>query len=231
MTCIVGIASRGIVYMGADSAGSDGWAEQVVATPKLFQLGPFLIGYTTSFRMGQLLQHWIKVPGWTPGQDPVDFMVRVFVEEARRVFRERGFAKIEDNREEGGEFLVGFEGRLFNVGPGFQVLAGSAGFLLPALSVGAIGGIMALANIAPGECIEIQRLFSEGKIKDAQNIQVNLIPLNTAVTSKWGVAALKTAMDNIGLYGGPVRGPLLPLSSDQKKILNSIINMTGLKKI
>jgi 4-hydroxy-2-oxoglutarate aldolase len=117
------------------------------------------------------------------------------------------------------------------MGTGFQVLAGSAGFLLPALSVGAVGGIMALANIAPGECIEIQRLFSEGKIKDAQNIQVNLIPLNTAVTSKWGVAALKTAMDNIGLYGGPVRGPLLPLSSDQKKILNSIINMTGLKKV
>ena len=129
MTCIVGIASHGIVYMGADSAGSDGWAEQVVATPKLFKRGPFLIGYTTSFRMGQLLQHWLDVPERTPGQAPVDYMVRIFVEEARRVFRERGFAKIEHNQEEGGEFLVGYGGRLFHIGTDFHVLEFGQGFM------------------------------------------------------------------------------------------------------
>lgn len=113
--------------------------------------------------------------------------------------------------------------------PAFQVLAGSAGFLLPALSVGAIGGVLALANIAPGHCIAIQQLHSEGRVKDAQNLQLSLIALNTAVTSKWGVPALKAAMDIMGMYGGPVRSPLLPLSGDNKKIIQAMLNKAGLK--
>ena len=113
-------------------------------------------------------------------------------------------------------------------GPGFQVLAGSGGFLLPALSVGAVGGILALANIAPGHCIMIHQLFNEGRVKEAQAIQLSLIALNTLITSKWGVPALKTAMDTLGLYGGPVRMPLLPISPENKKVLNSMLSQTGL---
>ena len=37
----------------------------------------------------------------------------------------------------------------------FQVIAGSAGFLYPALCIGAIGGVLALANIAPQQCCDI----------------------------------------------------------------------------
>jgi len=116
------------------------------------------------------------------------------------------------------------------VGPGFQILAGSAGFLLPALTVGAVGGILALANIAPAQCIAVHRYYSEGRFKEAQNLQVRLIPINTAVTSKWGVPGLKAAMDSLGLYGGPVRSPLLPLSQDQKKILDAMLIKAGIKK-
>lgn len=115
-------------------------------------------------------------------------------------------------------------------GPGFQVLAGSGSYILPALSVGAVGGIMALANIAPAQCISIHRLFFEGKQKEAQDLQVRLIPLNTAITSRWGVPGLKAAMDTLGLYGGPVRSPLLSLSNDDKKVLDSILIKSGIKK-
>ena len=65
MTCIVGIEHGGKVYIGGDSAGSDGHHLVIMAEPKVFKRGRFLIGYTTSFRMGQLLQHTLKPPAFT----------------------------------------------------------------------------------------------------------------------------------------------------------------------
>lgn len=113
--------------------------------------------------------------------------------------------------------------------PDFQILAGSGGFLLPALSIGAIGGIMALANIAPAQSIDIYRYFLEGRQKEAQDLQVRMIPVNSAVTSGWGVPALKAAMDSLGLYGGPVRPPLLPISIEIRQLLESIMVEGGVK--
>ena len=105
------------------------------------------------------------------------------------------------------------------VKPGFQVLAGGAGFLLPALSTGAVGGILASANIAPGHCIDIFRAFAAGEMTRAKELQHSIIPLNSAVTARWGVPALKAAMDHLGLYGGHVRRPLLPLPEALKRQL------------
>lgn len=114
-------------------------------------------------------------------------------------------------------------------GPGFQILAGSGGFLLPALSVGAIGGIMALANIAPDACIAIRRYHLEGRQVEARELQLRMVPVNSAVTSMWGVPALKAAMEMIGMYGGPVRLPLRPISEEIRKQLSSILANSGLK--
>ena len=114
------------------------------------------------------------------------------------------------------------------VGPEFQVLAGSASFLLPALSVGAVGGVLALANIAPEQCLAIYQHFLDGEWEQARELQVRMIPVNTAVTRGWGVPALKTAMDMLGLYGGPVRQPLLPLSDTLKAQLRNILVEGGI---
>mgnify|MGYP006282269433 CR=1 FL=1 len=110
--------------------------------------------------------------------------------------------------------------------PGFQVLAGSASFLLPALSIGAVGGILALANIAPDLCLDIYKSFVQGNMDNARKVQLQAVELNTAVTRRWGVPALKAAMDHLGLYGGPVRKPLLPVNDEIKKELIPIINKT-----
>ena len=112
----------------------------------------------------------------------------------------------------------------FRVHPEFQILAGSAGFLLPALSIGAIGGILALANIAPSQCIGIYEAFINGDLNKARKIQLEMIPVNTAVTSKWGIPALKEAMDHLGLYGGPTRKPILPVTPEVSSQLLNLIN-------
>ncbi len=113
--------------------------------------------------------------------------------------------------------------------PGFQVLAGSAGFLLPALSSGAIGGILALANIAPEACTGIYNYFRQGAMDKALKLQQQMIRPNTAVTRQWGVPALKAAMDHLGLYGGPARHPILSLDPDTKNKLIEIIQQAGIK--
>ncbi len=108
--------------------------------------------------------------------------------------------------------------------PGFQFLVGSASILLPALSVGAVGGILALANIAPGPCLDIYRNYHAGDLEKARDIQLKMIPVNVAVTSGGGVPALKAAMDHLGLYGGPVRRPILPLSAEDRQELIRLLD-------
>jgi 4-hydroxy-2-oxoglutarate aldolase len=108
-------------------------------------------------------------------------------------------------------------------GPGFQVLAGAAGFLLAGLAVGAAGGILALANIAPQAGIEILRLFEAGALRAAAELQRKMIPVNNAVTGRFGIAGLKAAMDMMGYYGGPVRSPLLDLTETERHTLGEIL--------
>lgn len=112
--------------------------------------------------------------------------------------------------------------------PGFQVLAGSAGFLYPAYCLGAIGGVLALANIAPQLCCDLERLFQEGKHAEARELQLRLIVPNNAVTSRFGVPGLKAAMDLLGYYGGPPRSPLLPVSEAQREIIRGILVEAGI---
>jgi 4-hydroxy-2-oxoglutarate aldolase len=106
---------------------------------------------------------------------------------------------------------------------GFVVLAGSAGFLLPALVVGAKGAIAALANIAPREVLELQALFEQGHLDEARRLQARLIPPNTAVTSGYGVPGLKAALQFVAQYGGAPRRPLPPLGEEARVRLRAIL--------
>jgi 4-hydroxy-2-oxoglutarate aldolase len=96
--------------------------------------------------------------------------------------------------------------------PGFAVLAGSASFLYPALCLGATGGILALANVAPGVCKDVERAFRAGNHETARTLQLRLLAPNAAVTSRFGIPGLKVALDAVGLTGGPPRLPLQPLN-------------------
>lgn len=125
MTCIVGLVDQetGDVWMGGDSAAVRHHDRWIRAQPKVFKVGPFVIGYTTSFRMGQLLQYDldIKLPLGTIDDDPFAFMVRTFVPAARQCFKDGGFAEKDKEVEAGGEFLVGYRGHLYQIFSDYQV--------------------------------------------------------------------------------------------------------------
>merc|ERR1719250_268554 len=94
-------------------------------------------------------------------------------------------------------------------GQDFQLLAGSASFLLPALMVGSVGGICALANALPGPVCDLQDLYDAQDLAAARDLQHQLIGPNHAVTKEYGVPGLKQAMEWCGYYGGPTRKPML----------------------
>jgi len=128
MTCIVGISEGGKVYIGGDSAGVSRYSLQVRADRKVFLNEGIAFGFTTSFRMGQLLNHALKPPRRYPDVDITKWMVTDFVNAIRDCLKVGGWAAKKEEVEEGGHFLVGYEGKLFGIHEDYQVSEAIEGF-------------------------------------------------------------------------------------------------------
>ena len=101
----------------------------------------------------------------------------------------------------------------------FSVLTGSGGSLYPALEMGARGGILAVSLFAAALSVEVCSAFARGDTVSAGRAQERLVPLAKAIVAGLGVAGVKAAVDYVGLYGGPVRAPLLPLrAADRERV-------------
>lgn len=129
MTCIVGIAEAGRVTIGGDSAGVAGLSLTVRADAKVFRRGEYVFGFTSSFRMGQLLRYSLEPPKPPDAdRDLMRFMVVDFVNALRKSLSEGGYATKYYEVETGGTFLVGVRGRLFKVEEDYQVGEALAGY-------------------------------------------------------------------------------------------------------
>jgi len=114
--------------------------------------------------------------------------------------------------------------------PGFSLLAGSANFFFTGLLMGAVGGVLSLADAFPEPCCKLYDLGAAGKLEEGRAFQIELLELNQKVSGKFGVAGVKAAMDLAGFYGGPPRAPLPPLTADEKKKLREDLVASGFLK-
>lgn len=121
MTCIAAIAEKGKVYIGADSAGVADWDMNIRADEKVFKNGECLFGFTSSFRMGQLLRYKFKIPDKPQNMTDKVFINTLFIDEIRKCLKDGGYMKITDNREKGGEFIVGYNGNIYQIQNDFQI--------------------------------------------------------------------------------------------------------------
>lgn len=128
MTCIVGIVSDGKVMIGGDRAGVGGYDLTVRQDRKVFKNGAFVMGFTTSFRMGQVLAYAFTPPVRHPNTDVMKFMVTDFIDAVRAAFKTAGYATKKEEAEAGGSFLVGYAGRLFHIHDDYQVGESTHGF-------------------------------------------------------------------------------------------------------
>jgi len=118
MTAIVAIKHAGIVYMGGDSAGTTDVAARVRVDPKVHKVGSTLIGYSGSFRSGQLLAHALAFPA-RPAKMSVEKFMVTLVADAVRTCLQTGF---QDKTETvGPQLLIGYQGRIFNLYEDYQI--------------------------------------------------------------------------------------------------------------
>lgn len=129
MTCIVGIEHEGSVWIGGDSCASSGSDIRIRNDPKVFVRDGFIIGFTASFRMGQILMFdWAPPKRKSKHTDGFRFMVKHVVPSIRTCLRDGGYTLTENGREEGGNFLIGHRGQLFEIDSDFQVAMPMDGF-------------------------------------------------------------------------------------------------------
>ncbi len=120
-----------------------------------------------------------------------------------------------------GEILNGVAG-------GFNVMVGTAGVLFAGLTLGCVGGVLALANIAPEHCVKIFKWVQAGDFEAARDLQLKMLAVNQAVTAVYGVPGLKAAMDMLGYFGGDPRLPLLPSSERERSEIEAILKKADL---
>jgi len=121
MTCIVGVAEKGKVYIGGDSAGVSGNDIRIRADEKVFRNGDFIFGFTSSFRMGQILRYNFKPPKRAEGITDEEYLHRDFISAVIKILKTYEYAELENNIVKGGVFLFGYKGKIYYVGEDFQI--------------------------------------------------------------------------------------------------------------
>ncbi len=106
--------------------------------------------------------------------------------------------------------------------PMWALFVGSGSLLAPALEAGCVGGIVGVACFAAAVSAELYAAFRVGNLGRAGMLQTRLGVLDTEIVAR-GPAAIKAAMDAVGLYGGPVRDPLAPLGAPERERIGQLL--------
>jgi len=122
MTCIVGYTDKkGQSWIGGDSAGVAGLNIRERKDPKVFYNGKFTIGYTSSFRMGQLLRFkWIPPTDQNDSSD-YQFMCTKVIDSIRKCLKDNGYAKVHNNEETIGKFIIAYKNKIYEISCDLQV--------------------------------------------------------------------------------------------------------------
>lgn len=129
MTCIAAIADGDTVWMGGDSGLVTHDSLDITTTPKVFQRGECLIGTSGRLRFCQVVEHRFPPPPMAGVGGAIEAYVIHFTEKMRATLREYSLLKTESGTEQAeGVVLLGFRGRLFYIGHGFEFIENPWGY-------------------------------------------------------------------------------------------------------
>lgn len=169
MTIIVGYKKDGKVFIGGDTQGSSGWDKTYRKDKKVFISHGIAYGFTSSYRMGQILMyHSAEVLCNSRDENIHKYVVTCLVPMWREILKNNGYIKNDSGREESGQFLIGIDGRLFSIHSDMQVAESS--FDYDAVGCGrtyALGAIMACKSIS-GDSISAEDIIDTA-IKSANS--------------------------------------------------------------
>ena len=113
----------------------------------------------------------------------------------------------------------------------FQVLVGSGAAFYGGLELGTVGGILGVANLAPGPAAAIHAAHKAGDSAEAGRIQEAVAPVHTEIVAAMGVPGVKVGLDLLGLRGGDPRLPLRPLPDGKREDVASVLDRAGLEAV
>ena len=112
--------------------------------------------------------------------------------------------------------------------PDFQVLVGNGALLYASLELGAVGGVLGVANLAPAGCADLVRAFRDGDAAEAGRLQERVGPVHKEVVAGLGVPGVKAGLDLQGLHGGDPRPPLRALPDADRVKVRAALERGGL---
>lgn len=112
----------------------------------------------------------------------------------------------------------------------FAIYSGNDDQILPILSLGGIGVISVVANVAPAETHDMVYKFLEGDIKGAKNLQLGMIELCDALFCEVNPIPVKAAMKHMGWNTGDLRLPLTWITPNGDAKLKDAMKNYGLLK-
>jgi 4-hydroxy-2-oxoglutarate aldolase len=112
--------------------------------------------------------------------------------------------------------------------PQFAVFVGASRVLYAALCVGAVGGTLALANVAYRLCTEMIALVEAGQHERARGLQGKITALERAIRHPYSIGGVKVALDLLGYQGGAPRSPLLPADEEARRRIREALEAHGL---
>ena len=111
---------------------------------------------------------------------------------------------------------------------GFFLMSGNDDMVVPLLSVGGVGVISVVANIAPKDTHNMVRYYLDGRIKEARDLQLNMKPLIDALFCETNPIPVKTAMNLMGMQVGHLRLPLVDMDEKNLNVLKQRMQEYGL---
>ncbi|KPK93242.1 hypothetical protein AMJ80_06030 [bacterium SM23_31] len=126
---------------------------------------------------------------------------------------------------------IGYLEEIVNICPqDFSVFQGSGSVLYPSLLMGAHGGILALADFAPGETAAIYKAVKNNELEEGKKIQIAIAAANNRIVGSYSVPGIKYAVDLVGFCGGDPRPPLKPVNEETKNDIKQILLDAGILK-
>jgi len=113
----------------------------------------------------------------------------------------------------------------------FSIYSGDDGLILPFLSVGACGLISVLANVNGNILQQLMQAYSEGRVKDAADLNKVMVLLAKAMFIESNPIPIKAAVTKVtGIEAGAPRLPLTPISAAAEAKLDAALKAAGMIK-
>jgi len=109
-----------------------------------------------------------------------------------------------------------------------DVYSGNDDEVVPLLSLGGIGVISVLSNIAPKAAHDMVMSYLNGDHEMARKLQLKMMPLISALFCEVSPIPVKAAMNLLGMEAGPLRRPLTEIEPQNLEKLKKAMTDFGL---